>query len=440
MATGKPKRMGRAFARVAMGTLFGGALGTAVLFLVLTGWILDRSCQAGIAEAGRLCAAALLPGTDGDLSTSIDRLLSHATSLKAVGTLDSSGSLRAIYPEKGAYRLAAALTLDAKSGPVATGVTDSQGAGMLWGHVVALNGDDHATVRRILLLFADGSFQSTRLVAVGISSVLVFMAGAAGVWTLTGWFNRRVIRPLRHLAGAGHTDRQERMALPSYETHGWYEIERVAGSLRELRRAAVQSDGQRRRALYEAQRQIRNDRAGFDRQLRRAQDRALTDPLTGLRNRAFLDAQLEELFEEHRNGGPDLSIVMLDVDEFKGHNDTHGHAAGDDVLSFIGDLLQGTIRPTDHAVRYGGDEFLLVLPGTSGTQAAQIADRIVKLFRQGATSLGGDSHLALSAGVASIRQTDCDTVQALLKHADVALYAAKQAGKNGVAVYTPVAE
>ncbi len=167
-------------------------------------------------------------------------------------------------------------------------------------------------------------------------------------------------------------------------------------------------------------------------QLRRVKDQASTDPLTGLRNRAGLETQLELLYQQQSVRNADLAAVMLDTDNFKAYNDTHGHMDGDALLRSIGALLRQSIRPADIAVRYGGDEFLLLLPGANAEQASVIAGRIVKLFSQQSGRLGQQDAVSMSAGVASLRGDGCDSGHALVHQADVALYEAKRNGKNMV--------
>ena len=106
--------------------------------------------------------------------------------------------------------------------------------------------------------------------------------------------------------------------------------------------------------------------------------------------------------------------------------------AGDTLLRLVGNLLGGAIRPEDHAVRYGGDEFLLLLPDTNSQQAGAIAERLVRLFAQYTMPLGRGCDLSISAGVASIQADAVGSGQALVARADAALYAAKRRGKNTV--------
>jgi diguanylate cyclase (GGDEF)-like protein len=174
----------------------------------------------------------------------------------------------------------------------------------------------------------------------------------------------------------------------------------------------------------------------FNRQLRRAEHAAEIDPLTGLANRRFIDARLDALLAAQRKAQADLAVVLFDMDNFKALNDTAGHAAGDELLRFIGELLRSTLREDDVAVRLGGDEFAIVIVDQSAAQVAQIAERIVKLFPQNAAT-STQARVTLSAGVAGLRETNAADATALLQRADEALYAAKRAGKNAVRVAGP---
>jgi diguanylate cyclase (GGDEF)-like protein len=171
-------------------------------------------------------------------------------------------------------------------------------------------------------------------------------------------------------------------------------------------------------------------------QLREARQKNWIDPLTKLGNRRLLDERLNELFSIERQSGDDFSVVMFDVDNFKAHNDQMGHSAGDDLLRFIGRLLSGSLRDTDLAIRYAGDEFVILLPDTSQEHAVNLTDRIVRLFAQQASLLKTRPLPTLSAGVASARHCGARQAQELIELADAALYEAKGAGKNVVRAAT----
>jgi diguanylate cyclase (GGDEF)-like protein len=153
-----------------------------------------------------------------------------------------------------------------------------------------------------------------------------------------------------------------------------------------------------------------------------------------------LEEKLPEFFEAQVHAGHDLSLAMFDLDNFKGLNDTLGHAAGDELLQFVGELLRTALRSGDVAFRYGGDEFLLVCPGVSADAAANIADRLIRLFTQRAKLLTVQPEVSLSAGVASVRRHRPGSAGEMLKMADEALYRVKETGKRGVAIYEPTQE
>ncbi len=159
-----------------------------------------------------------------------------------------------------------------------------------------------------------------------------------------------------------------------------------------------------------------------------AQLDAYTDFLTGLRNRRYLELVLErELFRVARYGRP-LSLVVLDLDGFKGVNDTHGHEVGDRVLRALAQCLEAHLRQSDRAVRLGGEEFALVLPETALPQAFRLAERL----RQGVAALKVPPVEQLSASFGVAQANPTDSPLSLLKRADEALYRAKRRGKNRV--------
>ncbi|WP_353512873.1 GGDEF domain-containing protein [Thermus sp. LT1-2-5] len=161
-----------------------------------------------------------------------------------------------------------------------------------------------------------------------------------------------------------------------------------------------------------------------------AQLDAYTDFLTGLRNRRYLELVLErELFRVQRYGRP-LSLITLDLDGFKGVNDTFGHEAGDRVLKALAECLERHIRQSDRAVRLGGEEFAVLLPETELPQALALAERL----RQAVALLKVPPVPQLSASFGVAQAAPTDSPLSLLKRADEALYRAKRKGKNRVEI------
>lgn len=166
---------------------------------------------------------------------------------------------------------------------------------------------------------------------------------------------------------------------------------------------------------------------------RELQRMAMRDPLTNLGNRRFLDAQLEELVNSSLEARTDLICILIDVDNFKGVNDTLGHAAGDQLLVFLSRLIIASIRREDIAARLGGDEFLLLMPGCRPERAGQFARQLGALFRQHSrAALPADTQASLSIGIASLQDDKAATGHELIERADASLYAAKRNGKNRV--------
>jgi diguanylate cyclase (GGDEF)-like protein len=163
---------------------------------------------------------------------------------------------------------------------------------------------------------------------------------------------------------------------------------------------------------------------------------AITDPLTGLANRRRLMARLEEEVARARRYKTPLSVVMIDIDHFKQVNDTHGHAMGDEVLRNIGAMLKASVRATDLAARYGGEEFTLVLSHTDISAALQAAECLREKFSALEHQLDGVTlKKTASLGISGQDgQGEIPSAEDFLKHADEALYRAKQGGRNRVEV------
>jgi len=165
---------------------------------------------------------------------------------------------------------------------------------------------------------------------------------------------------------------------------------------------------------------------------------AITDPLTGLLNRRYLIDRLEEeLLRSQRYGqryGRPLSLMMVDIDGFKGYNDTFGHPIGDRALKAIAESIMGAVRSVDIAFRYGGDEFVIILPETGKTLSVSTAERLRSAVAK-VELLPGGLTLTISIGIASYPE-DGRTSELLLKNVDKALYLAKNRGGNRIEVFS----
>ena len=164
---------------------------------------------------------------------------------------------------------------------------------------------------------------------------------------------------------------------------------------------------------------------------------SLHDPLTGLANRNLMNFELDKNFARARRNGSPISLVMLDLDYFKAFNDSFGHAAGDRLLQDISTVITSTIREIDVAVRYGGEEFLVVLPDTDREAASEVAERIRTFVADAAFCYSEEQppeHITISLGVATLDDSTRD-VDELIGQADDALYQAKRRGRNRVEVW-----
>ena len=172
--------------------------------------------------------------------------------------------------------------------------------------------------------------------------------------------------------------------------------------------------------------------------LRRIKEMAIRDGLTGLYNRRYVMDWLErELYRCIRYQTP-LTVLILDLDHFKAVNDTYGHQAGDEVLRSLSEMLMVNSRKADIVSRYGGEEFLMVLTNTAGSEALQTAQKIIELFRETTISIDGNREIQVTAsiGLASLEpeaNAESVSVNEIIKRADEKLYAAKSAGRNRVA-------
>ena len=162
-------------------------------------------------------------------------------------------------------------------------------------------------------------------------------------------------------------------------------------------------------------------------QLRRE---ASTDPLTGLGNRRALEHLFEEMFSPGNVKHEQVAALLIDIDQFKNINDHLGHDAGDQCLIFLASVLQSSLRQGDHALRIGGDEFIVLMPGISVQIAGDIAQRISSLYSQMPWPHRKLKPPTLSIGVSCARPGELVDLSELIRRADNAMYASKRQDKN----------
>ncbi|AWU93281.1 GGDEF domain-containing protein [Azospirillum ramasamyi] len=204
----------------------------------------------------------------------------------------------------------------------------------------------------------------------------------------------------------------------------------IAAETKEIvdRQAALQFQ------LQESSQQLAEMRVSLD----SARREALTDGLTGIGNRKAFDLMLQEAMEASLRDEQPLSLLMIDIDHFKAFNDTHGHLVGDHVLKLVARMLTECIKGRDTAVRYGGEEFAIILPRTSLENATKLAEQVRTFVgaRQIVNKARNANYgtVALSVGVTQFRPGE--QAMALVRRADQALYAAKRGGRNRVMAAT----
>jgi diguanylate cyclase (GGDEF)-like protein len=160
-------------------------------------------------------------------------------------------------------------------------------------------------------------------------------------------------------------------------------------------------------------------------------DLALTDELTKLPNRRHVLTFADEQLKTARAGGKGFAVLALDIDHFKRINDTYGHDAGDVVLKRVADVCRRALRSHDRMGRIGGEEFLVVLPESDATTAAEVAERLRSAVEQIAfDDIAPNLHITISIGVTEWKSAD--DFSSIVKRADDSLYRAKEGGRNRV--------
>ncbi|MNP29031.1 Response regulator PleD [compost metagenome] len=200
---------------------------------------------------------------------------------------------------------------------------------------------------------------------------------------------------------------------------------------RQQRDEREQEVAARLQSLAERVAHMEQEAQGFREHLEEQRQKALIDPLTGLPNRAAWSERLEYEIGQWQQHGNTLMLAMLDLDHFKRINDNYGHLAGDKVLKIIASVLRKRLRPTDFIARFGGEEFVLLMPSTVPANGMKLLETLRASIEACPFHFKGEPvTITLSIGLAAFRAGEHG--DAVLKRADQALYRAKNAGRNRV--------
>ncbi len=212
------------------------------------------------------------------------------------------------------------------------------------------------------------------------------------------------------------------------KTNSVEDVQLIIGSIIEDTRAMAESNQEMQTEFQKAKKQTET----LNKELKKIESEALTDALTGLQNRRAFDKSIQNLINDYNTAGKIFSIIVLDVDHFKKFNDTYGHQIGDEVLKTVGDTLIKGLKGQDIPCRYGGEEFVILLPETNLTNAKIVAEqiriRIAVRDLKDSNSKKEIEKITISLGVALIKSAD--TVKSVVERADKALYLAKESGRN----------
>ncbi|MHB0897782.1 MAG: sensor domain-containing diguanylate cyclase [Spirochaetales bacterium] len=173
----------------------------------------------------------------------------------------------------------------------------------------------------------------------------------------------------------------------------------------------------------------RRDRSALLSELERLRHEVLSDPLTGLGNRRYLDIMVESRLGAMREGAEPFGLFMADIDHFKLVNDEYGHDVGDKVLAMVAATLSSAVRPLDAAARWGGEEFILICPKVADALQS-IAERVRMMVEQSWVELEDGRTLSVTISVGAAKVAKGDSLETLVKRADARMYEAKNRGRN----------
>jgi diguanylate cyclase (GGDEF)-like protein len=282
-----------------------------------------------------------------------------------------------------------------------------------------------------LLMFAleEDSILILRLVlsAAAIALAFVMTLRHRKQWVLPAHDMERLVHEFR----VGRAPIEELRNFPSGN------LQNLAAEVKLL----MQDLRQQRRAVEDLQEEVRQRLANRTTVLERAMNalrsQAVKDSLTGLYNRRMLDQFLPQVITQCATEHKPLTLLMFDVDHFKALNDTLGHAAGDELLRSVGQIIHSTIRENDIAFRYGGDEFTVVLPECDAPASKRVTDRLQSLVKSLGETLNSPLRPRLSIGISTLEELTEPTAVNLLKRADERLYESKAARRQVAAAPSP---
>lgn len=249
---------------------------------------------------------------------------------------------------------------------------------------------------------------------------------------------RRVSKPVERLVRIAERVEAERRIPDFPDEPATLELARLGGAMRSMARSLLETEQALQKTNATLETQVRQRTAELQSANAALQHLATHDPLTGLHNRRSLDARLGEALALDRRYGASSGrvhgLLLIDVDHFKRVNDAHGHPAGDAVLRQLAQLLLGTVRVSDVAARFGGEEFAVLLPELGGPLDAVLTAEKIRAAVQAAT-FPEVGKLTVSIGVSLALPEDADA-RPLIARADAALYEAKRGGRNAVVLQT----
>ncbi len=243
---------------------------------------------------------------------------------------------------------------------------------------------------------------------------------------------RRIVSPLEGLADAMHRFSQGELDVRS-KVRRRDEIGRLSVAFNRMADLHQHAHERIVRLNVELEKRV----AQRTRQLRELASR---EPLTGLYNRRYFNEMLERRFSEAQRYDSDLSCIMIDLDGFKAVNDEFGHHSGDELLVLTATTITGQLRTADVPARFGGDEFIVLLPQTDSDSAHVLGKRIAEQFAHEVTERMPQVRISMSIGIANLSSTDIEDAESLIWAADRALYKAKAAGKNCIIGHLPASK